>query len=59
MFLEFYTKPRTRPFSTLALVTNVELVVGALNTAEMKNSGIIINLQNHLKTQKRIFEATA
>ena len=43
----------------LAEDNNVELAVDALNTAEMKNSGTIINLQNYLKAQKRIFEAAA
>lgn len=43
----------------LAEDNNVELAVDALNTAEMKNFGTIINLQNYLKAQKRIFEAAA
>jgi hypothetical protein len=30
-----------------------------LNTADMKNAGTFINLQNYLKAQKRIFEAAA
>lgn len=41
----------------LAKDNDVELSAEELNTAEMKNSGTIINLQNYLKTQKRIFEA--
>lgn len=40
----------------LAKDNDVELSTEELNTAEMKNSGTIINLQNYLKTQKRIFE---
>ena len=38
---------------------DVVLVADELNTVEMKNSGIIINLQNYLKAQKKIFEKSA
>lgn len=41
----------------LAKDNNVELSEEELNTAEMKDYGTIINLQNYLKAQKRIFEA--
>lgn len=41
----------------LAQDNDVELAADELNTAEMKNSGTIINLQNYLKAQKKIFEA--
>lgn len=40
----------------LARDNRVELSEQELNTIKMKNSGTIINLQNYLKTQKRIFE---
>ena len=43
----------------LARDNNVELTEDELNTAEMKNNGTIINLQNYLKAQKRIFEGIA
>lgn len=43
----------------LAKDNDVELSVEELNTSEMKNSDTIINLQNYLKAQKRIFEAVA
>lgn len=38
---------------------DVVLVADELNTVEMKNSGVIINLQNYLKAQKKIFEKSA
>lgn len=41
----------------LAQDNDVELAADELNTAEMKNSGTIINLQNYLRAQKKIFEA--
>lgn len=43
----------------LAKDNNVELYAEELNTAQMKNSGTIINLQNYFKAQKRIFETAA
>ena len=43
----------------LAQDNDVELVANELNTAEMKNSGTIINLQNYLKAQKKIFETAS
>lgn len=43
----------------LANDNDVDLSAEELNTVEMKNSGAIINLQNYLKAQKRIFEAAA
>lgn len=43
----------------LAKDNDIELTAEELNTAEMKNSGTIINLQNYLKAQKRIFEEAA
>lgn len=43
----------------LAQDNDVELVANELNTAEMKNSGTMINLQNYLKTQKKIFETAS
>lgn len=43
----------------LALDNDAELAADELNIAEMKNSGTIINLQNYLRTQKKIFEAVA
>ena len=43
----------------LAQDNNVELTEDELNTAEMKNDGTIINLQNYLKAQKRIFKGIA
>lgn len=41
----------------LAQDNSIELYDEELNTAEMKNSGTIINLYNYLRAQKRIFEA--
>lgn len=41
----------------LAKDNDVELSAEELSTAQMKNSGTIINLQNYLKAQKRIFDA--
>lgn len=43
----------------LAQDNDVELASDELNTAEMKNSGTIINLQNYLRAQKKIFGAVA
>lgn len=43
----------------LAKDNNVELTDDELRTSRAKNTGTIINLQNYLKAQKRIFEATA
>lgn len=43
----------------LAQDNDVELVADELNTAEMKNSGTIINLQNYLRVQKKIFVVAA
>lgn len=43
----------------LAKDNNVELTDDELRTSRAKNTGTIINLQNYLKVQKRIFEATA
>ena len=43
----------------LAKDNEVELPAEELNTVQMKNSGAIINLQNYLKAQKRIFESAA
>lgn len=43
----------------LAQDNDVELAPNELNTAEMKNSGTIINLQNYLRAQKKIFETVA
>lgn len=43
----------------LAEDNDVELEADALNIAEMKNFGTIINLQNYLRAQKRIFENAA
>lgn len=40
----------------LAEDNDVELEADTLNTVEMKNSGTIINLQNYLKAQRKIFE---
>lgn len=41
----------------LAKDNDVEVCAEELNTAEMKNSSTIINLQNYLKAQKKIFES--
>lgn len=41
----------------LAKDNDVELSAEELSTAQTKNSGTIINLQNYLKAQKRIFDA--
>lgn len=41
----------------LAKDNDVEFSAEELSTAQMKNSGTIINLQNYLKAQKRIFDA--
>lgn len=41
----------------LAKDNDVELSAEELSTAQMRSSGAIINLQNYLKAQKRIFEA--
>lgn len=43
----------------LAKDNNVELPEDELRTSHAKTVGTIINLQNYLKAQKRIFEATA
>lgn len=43
----------------LAKDNDVDLREEELNTADMKNAGTFINLQNYLKAQKRIFEAAA
>lgn len=43
----------------LAKDNNVEFTDDELRTSRAKNTGTIINLQNYLKAQKRIFEATA
>ena len=43
----------------LAKDNDVDLKEEELNTADMKNAGTFINLQNYLKAQKRIFEAAA
>lgn len=43
----------------LAKDNDVKLLDEELNTAQMKNSGTIIDLQNYLKVQKRIFELVA
>ena len=43
----------------LAKDNDVDLREEELNTADMKNAGAFINLQNYLKAQKRIFEAAA
>ena len=43
----------------LAKNNDAELSSEELNIAQMKNSGVIIKLQNYLKTQKRIFESAA
>lgn len=43
----------------LAEDNDVKLLDEELNTAQMKNSGTIIDLQNYLKVQKRIFELVA
>ena len=43
----------------LAHDNDVELSEEELNTAEMKNSGTIINLQNYLRAQRRIFSVVA
>ena len=43
----------------LAQDNNVRVAADELNTVEMKNSGIIINLQNYLRTQKKIFKVAA
>lgn len=43
----------------LAQNNDVELAADELNAAKMKNSDVIINLQNCLKVQKRIFEVVA
>lgn len=40
----------------LAEDNDVELEADTLNTVEMKNSGTIINLQNYLRAQRKIFE---
>lgn len=40
----------------LARDNYVELTEQELNTADIKHSGTIINLQNYLKAQKRVFE---
>ena len=43
----------------LAKDNDVDLREEELNTADMKNAGTFINLQNYLKAQKIIFEAAA
>lgn len=43
----------------LAKDNNVELTDDELRTSRSKNTGTIINLQNYLKAQKRIFEEAA
>ncbi len=43
----------------LAKENNVELTDDELRTYRAKNTGTIINLQNYLKAQKRIFEEAA
>ena len=43
----------------LAKDNNVELTCDELRTSRAKNTGTIINLQNYLKAQKRIFEEAA
>ena len=43
----------------LAKDNDVDLREEELNTADMKNAGTFINLQNYLKAQKKIFEAAA
>ena len=43
----------------LAKENNVELTDDELRTSRSKNTGTIINLQNYLKAQKRIFEEAA
>jgi hypothetical protein len=43
----------------LAKDNDVELTVDELRTSSVKTTGTIINLQNYLKVQKRIFEAVA
>ena len=43
----------------LAKDNNVDLSEEELNTADMKNTGTFINLQNYLKAQKIIFETAA
>ena len=43
----------------LAKDNDVELPEDELRTSQAKTVGTIINLQNYLKTQKRIFETTA
>lgn len=43
----------------LASDNHVELTDQELHTVEMKNAGTIINLENYLKAQKRIFEVAA
>lgn len=43
----------------LAKDNDVELTAEGPNTVDMKNSGTIINLQNYLEAQKRIFEVVA
>lgn len=40
----------------LAEDNDVELEADTLNTVEMRNSGTIINLQNYLRAQRKIFE---
>lgn len=40
----------------LAQDNDVKLIADELNVTEMRNIGTIINLQNYLRTQKKIFE---
>lgn len=43
----------------LAEDNDVDLDKEELNTADMKNTGTLVNLQNYLRAQKRIFETVA
>ncbi len=43
----------------LAKDNDVELTEDELRTSRAKNTGTIVNLQNYLKAQKRIFEEAA